>query len=588
MAHRGPDDEGFASWSNGKKEELSGPDTIDFFKNLVKIQQDTVSNTLLGHRRLSIIDTSEAGHQPMTDPYSGICMVYNGEVYNYKELRAELKALGVQFTSESDSEVVLKSFVQWKEKAFSKFNGMWAIAFYDSSSRTLTLSRDRFGIKPLYYSQTTDSISFASEVKVLRALRETPLTPNLGSINHYLKTSESYCSTETFWNEIQEVKPGCSLVIDDNGSTEVPYWITESTKPARNYNELIEEFGVLFEDSLKLRMRSDVEVGSLLSGGLDSTAIACNLKNLNLVSPGQFSTFSAVFNEEQFSERKYIEDTANLYQLKNSLVTPTPEELEEYLPKMMHHLEAPFRSLSVFSQFKIYESISSKSDVKVLLNGQGADELLNGYGYHYYSLLVQHLSNLKFADYRKEKQAFKENRPTSTLTYVKQMLYHTHQHIFKGNTFDNLSIREVSTSPLREYLHYDDTTSMAFGLEARVPFLDYRLVDFCLNLPSEAKIHRFKNKRILRDYNEGKITPSVLNRTDKMGFVSPQELWQKKELKLSFDNTFNDIMEHGLLKMNTSKLLKSYNKYSEGKFPKWNYIWRGYCLYHWAKENGFS
>lgn len=557
IKHRGPDDEGFTVAQGNDISICKGDDTIAFYNSLKHINTIDKAELIIGHRRLSILDLSEKGHQPFI--FENLSLVYNGELFNYIEIREELKSNGYQFITNSDTEVILKAYHYWQEEAFTRFNGMWALAIYNSTERSLVLSRDRFGIKPLFYSYNKGVLSFASEMKFLRAFANSNLTINNKTVNNYLSTSKINDSSDTFWNEIQELEPARNLKFKDGLINIKRYWDINPRANQTPHKESLEKFSQIFTDSLKLRMRSDVEVGTLLSGGLDSTTIVCSLKKLGLISGSDFKSFSAVFEEKIFSEKKYIDETVKQTAIKPYYIWPKPEEMEEHLDKLLWHIETPFRSLAVYSQYLIYKHIKENTKVKVLLNGQGADELFSGYTNHYnpyfWSLIKK--GNLRKA--QQEISLYSKGRNITLNKVLKQLIIYSYKRPFAN--LNTTSYNEISSSPLREYLKYDDRTSMTFSVEARVPFLDYRLVEFAMQLPTKSRIDNFTNKRIVRDYASTIIPKDILNRTDKMGFVSPQEIWQKNELK--------DII----------------NPQDINSTNDWATKWRHYCLNKWLENN---
>lgn len=586
IRHRGPDDEGFLIRKYNQIFFRKGDDTIPDFQNLEHLGTDLSASCILGHRRLSILDLTHLGHQPLSCPEKTLSIVYNGEIYNYIELRNELKQLGHTFKSDCDTEVILTAYKQWGPECQNKFNGMWAFAIHDSNKNELFLSRDRFGIKPLHYCITNDKISFSSEIKFIKAFENQNFEVDPYSVKSYLSKSHINHTNHTFWKNIKSLEPGHSLTVNSRGITKIKYWNLTSKTLIKNQQEAEDEFKQIFIDSIKLRMRSDVEVGSLLSGGLDSTTIACTLNALGLTDNFKLKTFSAVFDEELFSEKKYILDTANQINIDTQFVTPKPEELGSYLSKLTYYLEEPFRSLSVFSQFKIYEKIKDTSNVKVLLNGQGADELFGGYTYHYYDLFAQYNSRFKFLKAWKELKLFKKHRKIGYGTIIKQSILPTLFALKNNDSFLKMNQNEIEKSPLREYLKYDDRTSMAFGLETRVPFLDYRLVEFAQKLDVKFKIDGYINKKVVRNFAHNLIPSSVEYRKDKMGFVSPQEVWQKGALKPDFDNVFVDIKKNGFFEgSNPNQIFNNYQEYQKGNHNNWTKIWRNYCLYKWIQNN---
>ncbi|MBN2570497.1 MAG: asparagine synthase (glutamine-hydrolyzing) [Ignavibacteriales bacterium] len=584
--HRGPDDEGFYVVTNESSDFYKGDDTIEYFNNLPHITNIQLAKVVLGQRRLSIIDLTNSGHQPVHSEDNNYVMVYNGEVFNYIELRKELEKFGYNFISSSDSEVVLKAYIQWGKDCFNKFNGMWALAIYDKLNNRLVFSRDRFGIKPLYYTIKDGILYFASEIKFIKSFVKKKFTININSVKQYINNSLLNFSEDTFWNDIIELEPAHFMVFQNGKKRIFKYWNCETSSEIKNGKFALDKFNELFEDSIKLRMRSDVEVGSLLSGGLDSTTIVCTLNKLGFIKENSFKSFSAVFDEEQFSEKKYIDDTIKQLNLKSYFVYPKAEELQSYLENLLIHIEEPFRSLSVLSQYRLYETIKKKTDIKVVLNGEGADEMFAGYNIHYYYLFIYLIAHLKFRRFSNELNLFKKNRNTNNKVVLKYLLFLIKKFKFDLFNFNKMLFSEFKLNALREYLRYDDRNSMAFGIETRVPFLDYRIVEFAMSLNDKMKINNFENKKILRDYARNLIPMSVYERKDKTGFISPQELWQRNELKILFDNVFDDISKNGLVGIeNPRNIFVLYKDYQQQKNNYWNRVWRIFCYYHWFKLN---
>jgi len=596
IAHRGPDDEGFI-YKNGNNqiEHLKGNDTIDEYKNREYIINKPSSSLILGHRRLSIIDLTSHGHQPFV--FENLYLVYNGEIYNYIELRDELKKIGYVFETETDTEVFLKAFHCWGTDAFNKFNGMWASAIYDAKKDEILLTRDRFGIKPLYYSIVNDNLIFGSEIKFVSSFMK-DLYPNEQRIYDYLRFNYIDHTNETLFKDILQLEPNSYLLYSIEGIKTVEYWDMKEENISKN------EIEKKLNDAIKLRMRSDVEVGSLLSGGIDSSLILGIINDKKYIK--KFQTFSAVFKEEKFSEKKYIDkfETNNI-ELKKNYIYPKAEELISIIDELIYMQEEPFRSLAVFSQYNIYKNIKNTTDIKVLLNGQGADEIFTGYTEYYYIYLLELLRTLSFSKFILEFNSFAKNRKIKKLNLLKQLIIIYLSSSFrksdKYNIFNknfNISKRKkkfqnilknslwssLTFSALREYLRYEDRNSMRFSLESRLPFLDFKLVNSAFSLKNSSKIKDGFSKVVLRDIAKGKIPDVILQRKDKMGFISPQEAWQKTILQNEFEKVFEEINKNGIfIFINEKQIYDIYQKYKNNQFSDWPFIWRVYCLYKWKK-----
>ncbi len=595
ITHRGPDDEGFVYKNqNNQIEHLRGNDTIKEFQNKEYIAKKLPSSLILGHRRLSIIDLTYHGHQPFV--FDNLYLVYNGEIYNYLELKEELQKLGYVFETETDTEVFLKAYHCWREEAFNKFNGMWAAAIYDNSKDEILLTRDRFGIKPLYYSIVEDNLIFGSEIKFVASFFD-ELNVNENMAYNYLRYNYINYNSETMFKDIYQLEPAHYLKYTKDGIKQFKYWELKEknkTSPKQIENDLY--------NSIALRMRADVEVGSLLSGGIDSSTLLGIIDFKKLTN--NFQTFSAVFKEEEFSEKKFIDKfkTKNI-ELKKHFIYPNPKKLIEEIDELLYTQEEPFRSLAIYSQYDIYRYIKEETGVKVLLNGQGADEIFTGYTEYYYVFMLELLRELKIKKFINEFKAFAKNRNLSYINLFKQLFinflsnfisksdkYGIFTKEFKAakkkkrfkNLLKNALYNSLTFSALREYLRYEDRNSMRFSLESRLPFLDFNLVEDAFALEDKYKISNGVSKVILREIAKDKIPKEILDRKDKMGFVSPQELWQKTLLKDELDKIFENIKTDGLFDfLNKERLYDIYQNYQKNSFKDWAFIWRVYCLYKW-------
>lgn len=597
LAHRGPDDEGFL-YQNTQKEliYLRGEDTIAEKRYLPLLSAQSPSCLILGHRRLSIIDLSEHGHQPFH--FAHLHLVYNGEIYNYIELREELRLLGYDFETQSDTEVFLKAYHCWGVEAFNRFNGMWASAIYDEHTQSILLVRDRFGIKPLYYSFKEDQLLFGSEIKFITSFFP-KCYPNEAMVYEYLRWSRIGHTAETLFEDIYQLEPNHYLIFSQEGIEINAYWEIPTEKDSSK--SVIES---ALQDAIRLRMRSDVEVGSLLSGGIDSSTILGIIDDQ--IYTQKFQSFSAVFQEESFSEKRYIDafKTHHLALTKH-FIYPDPKQLAAQIQELLYTQEEPFRSLAVFSQYEIYKYIKTHTQAVVLLNGQGADEIFTGYSKYYVVNLLALLRGFRFKRFLKEFRALRKNRNLSTLSLIKQVAvtwlsrhyqprdkYGIFTRHFKAtplphkftDPLKNSLWQDLTFSALREYLRYEDKNSMRFSLESRLPFLDFQLVQKAFGLSNEKKIHNGISKYILRQIARDKIPAITLERKDKMGFVSPQEVWQRTLLKETFDETFKAIQTEGLFPFIDGKTVyRLYLDYQEQKMDDWAFIWRLYCLYQWKK-----
>ena len=578
IKHRGPDDEGFVALDGREIVHYKGKDTISDYWDYPDISQLTRSKLVLGHRRLSIIDLSPAGHQPLV--FENLAMVFNGEVFNYIELRGRLFNKGYTFLSSSDTEVVLKAYHCWGEDCFNMFNGMWALAIYNREDNSLILSRDRFGQKPLYYYTDNNFIVFSSENKFIRKYNSISLGLNEKYLTKYIETSISDDSKETCFKDIFELEPGHFLKFGSQGVDIHKYWQFKPSYKPYSDDQALQEFAYLFNDSLKLRMRSDVPVGALLSGGLDSTLIVCSLYALGFLEELDFQTFSAVFHEEQYSEKKYIDATRKKTGILSDFIYPKPDDVQTYLTKILYHIEMPFRSLAVLSQHLIYRRIGENSKIKVVLNGQGADEAFGGYTADLYHVIVAFIGQGKLKEAVRLIRLVKNKRNITKKQILGSLVKRFNIGMTNPAYYNHASYSQITTSALREYLKYDDRNSMAYGIEARAPFVDYRLMEFAFNIDVKFK----ENKKIIRDFSEEHITKEVLERKDKMGFISPQELWQNHELKGLINDTYKNYNLNDF-SLNIKHEKAILDGYQSGKNNDWARVWRVFCTLYWLSQD---
>jgi asparagine synthase (glutamine-hydrolysing) len=560
LSHRGPDDAGHV---------LLGPGDGDARSFLEPSSMpDAASVAGLAHRRLSILDLSSAGHQPCADPEGRVWLTYNGEVYNYVELRAELTALGHVFASTSDTEVVLKSYLQWGTECFRRFNGMWALALYDRREGTLILSRDRFGKKPLYMTDVPGAILFASEIKALFAHPEVRARPNWRKVAAYAGGHYRYVDNdaESFFAGIEHVPPASFLTMDARGRrTVTTYWrLPLSSVRTDDEGALIEEYRGLLEDAVRLRLRSDVPVGLMLSGGLDSTAIAAFAAR----GGSRVRAFSGVTGDGYFDESDYIREAADYVGIESAVIRPEPSSLLETLSEMLAHHDEPVCTVTWYSLFLLTRRIA-RENIKVVLTGHGGDELLAGYWdhfhYHFFDLqrrgiaVTEEIAAWTSLHGRDPAELSRERRRIESAARDRS----TEADRFLVNR-DALApaVRAVTRSRPPDVAHEDELTRrlalellyetvpaslraedrnmMAHSMENRVPFLDYRLAEFCFSLPRAMKIRGGLGKWIHRKAMAGLLPERVLWRRDKTGHNAPLDLWLRTTLREAVGGMIED------------------------------------------------
>jgi asparagine synthase (glutamine-hydrolysing) len=556
QSHRGPDGEGYVLLKHQAGNQGYTAGTM--------LHKASVLNSRypigLAHRRLAIIDLTEAGHQPMASTDRRDWITYNGEIYNYVELRRELCGLGHEFRSGSDTEVLLAAYRQWGLNCLEKLNGMFAFALWDGMARRLVCARDRLGEKPFYYSWERGRLAFASELKgLLPVLRNRTVNQRLAYA--YLDGGRLDFSADTFLEEAQQLEPAHYLVFTDGKVTKGRYWqLTDSgreTLPDRD--SVCEQFRTLLTDAVRLRLRSDVAVGSCLSGGLDSSAIVCLTQDI-LGRPRQ-KTFSACFAQETFNERRFMDEVVRARGLNPVFTTPDPKELVAMLNRLVWQHDEPFGSTSIFAQWTVMRLVS-ESGVKVVLDGQGADELLGGYhgffGAYFADLLragrwvraVREQVAYRRLHGRLPPQAFanfgRALLPASSLDRIRHLATNNHRWMngdfarqwrcpepsdtAGSHAVSALQHRLLTRHGLRALLRAEDRNSMAFGVEARLPFLDHRLVEWVYSLGTEWKLRDGWTKILLRESLEGVLPPAIQWRTDKIGFATPEDEWFRGEI----------------------------------------------------------
>ena len=591
MRHRGPDDEGYAfiNTRDGVFKTAGGKDTpaaVRESRYLYSPVSDIDSvdahscnfNLAFGYRRLSIIDLSPAGHQPMCNRDGKCWIVYNGEIYNYVELREELKSRGHNFVTQSDTEVTLQAYEEWGFDCLNKFNGMWAFALWDGRKRELFCSRDRFGVKPFYYYWDGTDFAFASEIKALLQCPFVKTGPNDESIYQYLVNGRSEGKADTFFHNIKQLEPGHFLTVGENGLQVQRYYSLGYTLEAGHFDaeamrRYADDFIELFKDSVKIRLRSDVPVGSCLSGGLDSSAIVCII-NRFLESDGysrevvgeRQKTFSACYDLSAFDERQFIQEVVRATDVDSHYVFPSGERFWQEIDDLIWHQEEPFGSTSIYAQWNVMR-LARENGVPVLLDGQGADETLAGYHTYFNAYLAQLLYAGRLCNYRREFNAIRritQNPVFSSFSFLLP-LYNSlpaavrswllgsmvkgsilnvqntslmndaflakHAGVNQSKAETNLQAalwKSETEYGLKELLRYEDKNSMAFSVETRTPFVDYRLVEFVFSLPACYKIHNGWTKYLLRISTGGLLPEKIRWRKDKLGFPTPEAAWMRE------------------------------------------------------------
>jgi len=523
----------------------------------------------LGHRRLSIIDLSAAGHQPVATPDGRYVMVYNGEVYNFQELRVELESLGWQFHSNTDSEVVLKAYAQWGEDALNRFNGMFAFAVWDKLEKTLFLARDRYGIKPLYYSWSGNKFLFGSEIKALIAHPSFQSAMDMEGLLEYF-TFQNFLSDRTLHKGVKLLPAGCRMKIKLEGSDRgqiTRYWDYHFEEPDNPHDdeEYVEELDRLFQQAVRRQLVADVDVGSYLSGGMDSGAItaiaAKELPYMRTFTCG-FDLSSASGMELGFDERIEAERMSYLFKTEHYEMVLKAGDMERALPKLAWHLEEPRVGQSYPNYYAA--GLASKFG-KVVLSGAGGDEMFGGYPWRYYRAVVnddfEHYID-KYYDYWQRlipngqiKKVFApvwdEMKHVSTRDIFRDVFATHSEQLTRPEDYVNHSLYFEAKTFLHGLLVVEDKISMAHSLETRVPFLDNDLVDFAMKVPTRLKLGHLsdvvrinenepgsKTAKYFQRTKDGKLllrkmmqrhVPQEVSEREKQGFSAPDASWFKGE-----------------------------------------------------------
>lgn len=600
LFHRGPNDSGVSSFNNVTSK-------IPF------------SMLCLGHMRLSVIDLSDSGRQPIASPCGRFTLIYNGEIYNYLELAHELKSLGVKLRSLNDTEVLLQAWSLWKSDAIPRLNGMFAFAVYDKSYAKLTLVRDGFGIKPLYYWFDKNSFCFGSELCAITDLVPIKLMPNWHVINNYLSLGRVDRGEDTFFDGVRHLLPGHFLEIDLNyhrSITPKKWWHPKLSEDSNiTFNEAKDILREKFLDNVKLQLRSDVPLGASLSGGIDSSAVVCAMRYLEPNS--DIRTFSYTPTGSSKNEEKWVDIVNEHVGAKPYKIDVKKTDIFKDFETLIKIQGEPFGSPSIYAQYRVFKEIA-KAGVVVNLDGQGADELLAGYfGYpraRFESLIAKRDFLKIFKLYNGLGQTFGKYpsnefiqalfRDVSeyfvakrTVRFNKSYLNNefSAQFIQKSTLVKRSHNHRALSSCLSEaitgqrglvhLLRYEDRNSMSHSIESRVPFLTIDMAEFLLSLPENFLLSdEGVTKYIFREAMRGIVPDKILDRKDKIGFETPDNQWLLAE-----KNTITIWLKQfdQIPMLDSSKALLFYEGICNGKNQDFLGFWRLINFYKWYEQNNF-
>lgn len=559
IKHRGPDGEGFilanehfvTPYFNALKQNYTHKDLNYLPKNNLT---EGSENAFLafGHRRLSIIDLSETGHQPMCDNTGKIWITFNGEIYNYIELKDTLNKKGHTFKSESDTEVVIAAYKEWGTDCVNQFNGMWAFCIYDKEKQFCFASRDRFGVKPFYYINKKDVFSFASEQKAFVKANLIEARINSNALHNYLINGLLENKPENFFNDVNELMPGCNLIFDlktNEIATKQYYHLKQHTNEINDClseKELIEKISFSLENAIKIRLRSDVEVGTCLSGGIDSSALAVSISD---ITNQPLFCFTSVFKNTAINEEYFADLVANKINAKHYKVEPTLNGFLNELDNLIYSQDIPIWDTSTYAQYKVME-LAKNNNIKVVLDGQGADELFGGYHHHFIAKWNNLFSSGQYKSGLNDIVAGKKTIAKPLQFYLKEKVkqnYYLNKKQFgvffnsdfvNSNEIKNPSvffnsvneqlIDDIYQSRLKSFLKCEDRCSMWHSVESRTPFSDdIELINLMFSFNGNKKIKNGVSKYLLREAVKNKLPKEIYNRYDKKGFETPMQQWMK-------------------------------------------------------------
>lgn len=626
LQHRGGDDEGYTFFSKDEHQDYFGNRTPDNVKHVFpnaihKSEYEPNQGFLaLSHNRLSIVDVSHQGHQPMSNAQNDLWIVFNGEIYNFKELKTQLETLGYHFKSQTDTEVVLAAYQHWGKNCIKHFEGMWAFCIYDKKEQTLFLSRDRFGVKPLYFIKTQGYFAFASEQKALYHLPEFSQELNDTAVFDYLSMGLVEHQNDGFVKGIYELKPSENLTVNvSNGELlKEKYYQLNYTRKWESFDEktaekYIEKIADLVETSVKKRLQADVRVGSCLSGGIDSSVVVGFINKLlqnnkaSSVGASQL-TFTSCFKGHEVDEEKWAKCVTENTQTTWHKTHPNSHEFIDDFKDLAYYQDVPFFSSSTYAQYRVMKKINA-TGLKVTLDGQGADEVFAGYPVFYSSFVVDALANFDLksivnnatlnSDFSNLNSFLTQPlRFTLSKAIPNSLLFNLFEAQNSEFTFANPSFWKANRSNLNAlkqqfnpnlnaFLHWyftqeklknlmrtADRNAMRFSVESRMPFVDdHKLIEYVFSIPASYKIRNGKSKFLLREAAKNVLPTEIYNRTDKIGFGTPEKVWFKEQQHALLDflpQENDDYINWKNLRSNWNSVFNQLNQKESTKL--WRFI----------------
>ena len=579
IKHRGPDDEGLY---------------VD-------------GNIALGHVRLSIIDLSKAGHQPMFSCDKRYCIIFNGEIYNFIELREELKNKGYEFQTSTDTEVILSSYIEWGKECLHKFNGDWSFVIYDIQTKEIFGARDRYGIKPFYYYKDDDRLIFASEIKAIIPLLKNR-TPNEKLIYEYLMYNRTDQSEETFFKNVVKLKHGYYFILQGE-ELEVKQWYDLKEKLKNPVAIDTTKYRELLKRAIEIRLRSDVPIGVSLSGGIDSSSITSIV--YNDFDQKSIHTFSAVYGKREWADESDFIDAYNKTLKNMHFTSPNADTFYNDFEDFIEAQGEPIASIGPYAQYKVMEL--AQGNVTVTLDGQGADEQLAGYHYFFGSYYKELFTSFKWLRLVKEVTYYLAKH--KSIEALKYMLFYllpgSVQRKLGGKIYgyinDDFASKWEQESTLGEDLYnpktlneslvdhfeyklehllkWDDLNAMNFSIESRVPFLDHHLVEATLPSSPKLKIDKAETKYLLRESVKDILPEKIYKRRDKKGFSTPSDQWFRSP---DFQKYIMGMLDSHSFKyrgyFNVKKCKKNYLRHLKGEINIAKDIWKWINLEVWFKK----
>lgn len=635
LHHRGPDDEGYAFFSKANYLTLAGKYTphsvvasdLNYCPQNSSEDLKSDFNIVLAHKRLSVIDISHKGHQPMCDEEARYWIVYNGEVYNFHELKEELGKRGYRFRTDTDTEVVLKAYMEWGTSCVERFNGMWSFVILDRRQNKLFACRDRFGVKPFYYVHNKETFAFASEQKALYHFPGSTHELNDKAVFDYLAMGKLEIEEEGLVKDLMELPPSHMLTLDLNSGKlktkkyyELKYNNSWGTYNEAHAQELAEQLRMQLHEAVRLRLNADVPVGTCLSGGIDSSVIVSHvnmlLNQLNLEQlGGRQKTFTASYDNKDIDESKYAAMVVEATKAEWHRVFPTAEMMVEDFEKIVYCQDIPFLSSSTYSQFKVME-LAKQNGITVTLDGQGADELFGGYAPHYSSYMMNALKKFDFLSFnggithmngnfsnwemitkfpagffiaKTFKNSFinsgyKKGKPE--LSYLQHDFWENNNQrleiLFKkySSNFNAFMCSQFTGDEFKNLMRTGDRNAMNFSIESRMPFADdINMIESTFNIPAIYKIRKGLSKSLLRRAAAGNIPNEILSRRDKVGFATPESIWFDEvghELKKFLHTEADEYVKW-------DKLLDNWDELLQDKHSTTARLWRLLNFAVWRK-----